>query len=95
MITKNTAVLKCQVPSFVSDYVKVIAWIQDSGMHLYPNTEIGGKYNVMSNGDLYITNVETSDSHPTYRCRTTNILTKYDDEINMMKAYKILSCLLQ
>lgn len=46
-------------------------------MQLYSNTEIGGKYNVMSNGDLYITNVEISDSHPTYRCKTTNILTKW------------------
>lgn len=88
VIVKNTAVIKCQVPSFMADYVKITAWQVNRGglnpgspegfefgMQIYPNTEIGGKY-VMSNGDLYITNVEVSDSHPTYRCKTTNILTK-------------------
>lgn len=56
VISGNTAVLKCQVPSFVSDHVTVTAWIQNNGLHLYPNTDVGGKYNVLSNGDLCITN---------------------------------------
>lgn len=75
VISGNTAVLKCQVPSFVSDYVVVTAWIQNNGLHLYPNTDIGGKYNVLSNGDLYITNAGPNDAHTTYQCRTTHRLT--------------------
>lgn len=75
VIAGNTAVLKCQVPSYVSDYVVVNAWILNNGLHLYPNTDIGGKYNVISNGDLYITNVGPSDAHTTYQCRTTHRLT--------------------
>jgi hypothetical protein len=53
----------------------VTAWIQDNGLHLYPNTDIGGKYNVLSNGDLYINNAGPSDAYTTYQCRTTNKLT--------------------
>lgn len=75
VIAGNTAVLKCQVPSYVSDYVIVNAWILNNGLHLYPNTDIGGKYNVISNGDLYITNVGPNDAHTTYQCRTTHRLT--------------------
>jgi hypothetical protein len=75
VISGNTAVLKCQVPSYVSDYVIVTAWILNTGLHLYPNTDIGGKYNVISNGDLYITNVGPNDAHTTFQCRTTHRLT--------------------
>ena len=75
VISGNTAVLKCQVPSFVSDHVAVTAWIQNNGLHLYPNTDVGGKYNVLSNGDLCITNAGPEDAHTTYHCRTTHRLT--------------------
>lgn len=27
----NTAILKCHIPSFVSDYVFVVSWLQDDG----------------------------------------------------------------
>lgn len=70
VICGNTAVLKCQVPSFVSDHVTVTAWIQNNGLHLYPNTDVGGKYNVLSNGDLVISNAGVEDGHTTYHCRT-------------------------
>ncbi|XP_055679736.1 cell adhesion molecule Dscam2 isoform X1 [Lutzomyia longipalpis] len=75
VMTGNTAVLKCQVPSYMSDYVMVTAWVQDSGMHLYPNTDIGGKYTVLPNGDLYINNAGPSDGFKTYTCRVVHKLT--------------------
>jgi hypothetical protein len=75
VISGNTAVLKCQLPSYVSDYAVVTAWILNNGLHLYPNTDFGGKYNVISNGDLYISNVGPSDAHTTYQCKTTHRLT--------------------
>lgn len=53
----------------------VTAWVQDTGMHLYPNTDIGGKYNVLPNGELYINNASPSDGFKTYTCRTVNRLT--------------------
>ncbi|XP_065077714.1 cell adhesion molecule Dscam1 isoform X2 [Ochlerotatus camptorhynchus] len=76
VMTGNTAVLKCQVPSYIQDYVVVTAWVQDTGVHLYPNTDIGGKYIVLSNGDLYINNAGPSDAYKTYSCRTVNRLTE-------------------
>uniref|UniRef100_A0A336LNV3 CSON015509 protein n=1 Tax=Culicoides sonorensis TaxID=179676 RepID=A0A336LNV3_CULSO len=33
----NTAILKCHIPSFVSDFVAVDAWIDDEGVEYYPN----------------------------------------------------------
>ncbi|XP_061500110.1 cell adhesion molecule Dscam2 isoform X1 [Anopheles gambiae] len=75
VMSGNTAVLKCQVPSYIQDYVVVTAWVQDSGVHLYPNSDIGGKYIVLSNGDLYINNAGASDAYKTYSCRTVNRLT--------------------
>ncbi|KAK6641870.1 hypothetical protein RUM44_013588 [Polyplax serrata] len=27
----NTAILKCQIPSFVADYIEVVAWVSDEG----------------------------------------------------------------
>lgn len=59
----------------MSDYVSVTSWIQDSGMHLYPNTDIGGKYTVLPNGELYINNAGQNDGLKTYSCRTLNRLT--------------------
>lgn len=63
------------MPSYVQDYVIVTAWLQDNGMHLYPNTDIGGKYSVLSNGDLYVNNAGPSDAYKQYQCRTVNKLT--------------------
>lgn len=75
VLTGNTALLKCQVPTYMSEIVMVTAWVQDTGMHLYPNTDIGGKYIVLPNGDLYVDNVNANDAHKSYSCRTVNRLT--------------------
>ncbi|XP_055315262.1 cell adhesion molecule Dscam2 isoform X3 [Sitodiplosis mosellana] len=75
VMSGNTALLKCQVPSYMNEFVMVTAWVQDNGMHLYPNTDIGGKYNVLSNGELYINNASPADGLKSYTCRTINRLT--------------------
>jgi len=67
--------LLSQVPSYMSEFVLVTAWVQDTGMHLYPNTDIGGKYTVLSNGELYINNAGPNDAYKSYTCRTVNRLT--------------------
>jgi hypothetical protein len=41
VISGNTAVLRCQVPSYVADYVMVTSWIQDGSVNIYPNTDTG------------------------------------------------------
>jgi hypothetical protein len=41
VISGNTAVLRCQVPSYVAEYVMVTSWIQDGSVNIYPNTDTG------------------------------------------------------
>jgi len=46
VISGNTAVLRCQVPSYVAEYVMVTSWIQDGSVNIYPNTDTG-KYRLL------------------------------------------------
>lgn len=75
VIAGNTAVLKCKIPNYVADYVMVTSWVQDMNVNIYPNTDIGGKYVVLGNGDLYISNAGASDGYKGYACRTVHRLT--------------------
>ncbi|KAK6630668.1 hypothetical protein RUM43_014657 [Polyplax serrata] len=43
VVTGNTAVLRCQVPSDLADYVLITSWIQDDVVHIYPTTDTGGQ----------------------------------------------------
>lgn len=40
----NSAIIKCLIPSFVADFVQVVAWINDEGDEILPQNEFyGGK----------------------------------------------------
>ena len=41
VIKGNTAVLKCTIPSFVADFVKVEAWLASDGTEYLPTQEFG------------------------------------------------------
>lgn len=42
VIKGNTAVFKCQIPSFVSDHVEIVSWQDtDKNMFLPPTTDYG------------------------------------------------------
>lgn len=41
VIRGNAAVLKCSIPSFVADFVKVEAWIDETGAELTYSTDFG------------------------------------------------------
>lgn len=41
VISGNTVVLKCQVPSSVAEYIMVTSWTQDGIVNIYPNTDTG------------------------------------------------------
>lgn len=41
VIRGNAAVLKCQVPSFVADFVTVVSWHTDQAEDFYPSTQFG------------------------------------------------------
>lgn len=41
VIRGNTAVLKCNIPSFVADFVKVEAWVGSDATEYLPTSEFG------------------------------------------------------
>lgn len=38
VIRGNTAVLKCSIPSFVADFVRVESWIDEEGQELFASS---------------------------------------------------------
>ncbi|KAF8795950.1 Down syndrome cell adhesion molecule-like [Argiope bruennichi] len=74
VIRGNTAVLRCQVPSVVRDYVIVTTWEREDGVTIVSNVANGGRYSVLPNGELLIRNAMISDGFKSYRCLTKHIL---------------------
>lgn len=44
VIRGNTAVLKCNIPSFVADFVKVEAWVGSEGSEFIPSQDFGNLF---------------------------------------------------
>ncbi|XP_076173906.1 Down syndrome cell adhesion molecule 1 isoform X43 [Ptiloglossa arizonensis] len=74
-IRGNSAILKCVVPSFVADFVKVLSWHTDQGEEYVPGDDYDGKYLVLPSGELHIRDVGPEDGYKTYQCRTKHRLT--------------------
>ncbi|XP_076265884.1 Down syndrome cell adhesion molecule 1 isoform X17 [Rhynchophorus ferrugineus] len=77
----NTGILKCVVPSFVTDFVHIEAWVADdgSGTYIYDpkekNSKFDSKYLVLPSGELHIRDVGPEDGYKSYQCRTKHRLT--------------------
>ncbi|CAG4948443.1 unnamed protein product [Colias eurytheme] len=77
----NSAILKCHIPSFVSEYVSVISWIISEGdeideIKLDSEQNLNeGKYLVLPSGELHIRDVGPEDGYKSYQCRTKHRLT--------------------
>ncbi|XP_069356505.1 cell adhesion molecule Dscam1 isoform X31 [Maniola hyperantus] len=76
----NAAILKCQIPSFVSEYVSVNSWIVseddiENEIKLDNSTDLDGKYLVLPSGELHIRDVGPEDGYKSYQCRTKHRLT--------------------
>lgn len=41
VIRGNSAIMKCEIPSFVADFVLVTHWSDSSGKEYYPNQDYG------------------------------------------------------
>lgn len=48
VIKGNAAVLKCHIPSFVSEYVEIIEWIDSNGGHYSYKQDDSGTYSCNS-----------------------------------------------
>ncbi|KAM3964156.1 LOW QUALITY PROTEIN: Down syndrome cell adhesion molecule 1 [Aphomia sociella] len=75
VIRGNAAVLKCSIPSFVADFVKVEAWIDEEGTVISHSDDLEGKYLVLPSGELHIRDVGPEDGYKSYQCRTKHRLT--------------------
>ncbi|GIZ03332.1 down syndrome cell adhesion molecule-like protein Dscam2 [Caerostris extrusa] len=88
----NMALLRCPIPSFVSDYVKVTSWERIDGFLITLESLVlpfhaikliqclffpkAGKYGILQNGDLYIRDTTEHDSSYSFRCHTENSVTR-------------------
>ncbi|XP_048512285.1 Down syndrome cell adhesion molecule-like protein Dscam2 isoform X3 [Athalia rosae] len=75
VLAGNTGVLRCEIPTFVKEYVAVTSWVQDSAFNIYPEPKNDGKYHMLPTGELLIFSVSTADAHSSYRCRTVHHVT--------------------
>lgn len=48
VIRGNSAILKCDIPSFVADFVNVISWHTDQEENFFPGTEYGAFFECCS-----------------------------------------------
>lgn len=40
----NAAIMKCSIPSFVADYVQVIAWVDEEGTEIVVPDDFSGGF---------------------------------------------------
>ncbi|XP_022255012.1 Down syndrome cell adhesion molecule-like protein Dscam2 [Limulus polyphemus] len=74
-IQGNTAVLRCNIPSFVKEYVTVTSWERGDDLKITSNGERGGRYLIFPSGELHIQEANAKDGFKTYRCITKNSIT--------------------
>ncbi|XP_054724764.1 cell adhesion molecule Dscam2-like [Uloborus diversus] len=74
VVRGNTAVLRCQVPSFVRDHVDY-SWKREDGTSITSSLIRGGRYSVLPSGELYIRSVTQADGQKSYSCQTRHRLT--------------------
>lgn len=75
VIRGNAAIMKCEVPSFVSDYVMVENWQDSQGNTYLLEENYDSKYLVLPSGELHIRDVGPEDGYKSYQCRTKHRLT--------------------
>ncbi|XP_050081288.1 cell adhesion molecule Dscam2 isoform X39 [Anopheles maculipalpis] len=75
VIRGNTALFKCQIPSFVADHVEIIEWTATDGTSFKKDESFDGKYMVLPSGELHIREVGPEDGYKSYQCRTKHRLT--------------------
>ena len=56
----NDVVIKCNIPSFVADFVSVTAWVTSEGTQLKPGY-VNGKMGILRNSRGHITSVCKGD----------------------------------
>ncbi|XP_017890990.1 Down syndrome cell adhesion molecule-like protein Dscam2 isoform X2 [Ceratina calcarata] len=71
----NTGVLRCEIPTFVKEYVAVTSWVRDSAYNIFPTPKSDDRHHMLPSGELLVFSVTTSDAQSSYRCRTVHRVT--------------------
>ncbi|KAF2367687.1 Immunoglobulin-like domain [Trinorchestia longiramus] len=71
----NIAVLRCQVPTEMTDILKVKGWLVDGTINIFPSLYGDGSHHMLPDGVLLVTPAQSSGSHHTYQCRALHSLT--------------------
>ncbi|CAG2165909.1 unnamed protein product, partial [Oppiella nova] len=67
--------MRCQIPTFVRDYVHIISWLKDDKVLITSSANNGfGRYIILGSGELQIRNASKADMG-SYRCQTRHQLT--------------------
>lgn len=87
VIRGNSAILKCDIPSFVADFVNVISWHTDQEENFYPDTEYGvcNSRSVRACVCLYLCLCVCVCVHPNYVTQQTT--TAQHTHIHMRQVY--------
>ncbi|XP_050319613.1 cell adhesion molecule Dscam2-like [Bactrocera neohumeralis] len=72
----SNVLIKCNIPSFVKEYVTVTSWLQEPNFNIYPSLEGDGKNHMLPTGKLLVYNITRTDAHKVYCCRTYRTLTQ-------------------
>uniref|UniRef100_A0A1I8PU60 Ig-like domain-containing protein n=2 Tax=Stomoxys calcitrans TaxID=35570 RepID=A0A1I8PU60_STOCA len=72
----SNVLIKCNIPSFVKEYVTVTSWLQEPNFNIYPSLEGDGKNHMLPTGELLVYNITRTDALKIYRCRTHHKLTQ-------------------
>lgn len=54
VIKGNSAIVKCKIPSFVTDFVSIDSWIFDDGMVLFQNDSNATNYGTIWTMDIVV-----------------------------------------
>ncbi|XP_061927162.1 cell adhesion molecule Dscam2 isoform X8 [Apis cerana] len=71
----NTGVLRCEIPTFVKEYVAVTSWVRDSAYNIFPTPKSDDRHHMLPTGELLVFSVTSSDAQSSYRCRTVHRVT--------------------
>ncbi|XP_050039747.1 cell adhesion molecule Dscam1-like isoform X1 [Dermacentor andersoni] len=75
VLSGNSVLLQCPIPSHLADHVFVTSWQRVDGYVITKNTQ-GDDYLVTSDGQLYIREARDAEELLRYRCHTENTLTR-------------------
>ncbi|KAL9905343.1 Down syndrome cell adhesion molecule 2 isoform 4-T7 [Glossina fuscipes fuscipes] len=71
-----TAILRCVVPTFVKELVRVVSWVHEPAIYIYPSLQGDGKFHLLPTGELLIHNLQETDESQSFRCRSMHRLTR-------------------